>query len=89
MFYTHFYRVNPVPGTDWVEPVLVWMTIAIPTGSGKSTLFRHINKILGALRAKCVQNDEEDPSWVFDDGSFEKMGALMHSNSARLCTWIL
>ncbi len=37
-----------------------------------------------ALRAKCMQNYEEDPSWVFDDGSFEKMGALMHSNSARL-----
>ncbi len=69
--------VVEVPGTDWVEPVLVWMTIAMPTGSGKSTLFRHIYKILGALRAKCVQNDEEDPSWVFDDGSFEEMGALI------------
>ncbi len=76
--------VVEVPGTDWVEPVLVWMTIAMPTGSGKLTLFRHIYKNLGALRAKCMQNDEEDPSWVFDDGSFEKMGALMHSNSARL-----
>lgn len=72
-----------VPGTDWVEPVLVWLTIAMPTGSGKSTLFRHIYNILLAVRSNCIQSDE-DPSWVFDDASFEKMGALMHANSSRL-----
>ena len=24
-----------VPGTNWIEPVLICMTIAMPTGSGK------------------------------------------------------
>lgn len=76
--------VVEVPGTDWVEPVLVWLTIAMPTGSGKSTLFRHMYKILCAVRTKLLLNDEKDPSWVFDDGSFEKMGALIHANAGRL-----
>ena len=26
----------------------------------------------------------EDPTWILDDASFEKMGALMHSNASRL-----
>lgn len=71
-----------VPGTDWTEPILVWLTIAMPTGSGKSTVFRHLYSLMRAVRASC--GDEEDPSWVFDDASFEKMGALMHENSSRL-----
>ena len=44
-----------VPNTNWEEPVLVWLTVAMPTGS-----------------------------WIFDDASFEKMGALMHENGSRL-----
>ena len=27
-----------VPGTNWVEPVLVWLTISMPTGSRKTIL---------------------------------------------------
>ena len=27
---------------------------------------------------------DEDPSWVFDDATFEKTGALIHENSGRL-----
>ena len=75
--------VVQVPGTNWVEPVLIWMTIAMPTGSGKSTLFGHIYNILSNVQTKCTQS-EDDPSWIFDDGSFEKMGALMHLNLSRL-----
>lgn len=75
--------VVQVPGTDWTEPVLVWLSIAMPTGSGKSTLFRHIYNVLRGVRSKCIIS-EDDPSWVFDDASFEKMGALMHANSSRL-----
>lgn len=28
-----------IDDTDWNEPVLVWLTICMPTGSGKSSLF--------------------------------------------------
>lgn len=75
--------VIKVPGTNWIEPVLVWLTVAMPTGSGKSTLFRHLYSILQEVREKCEVSDK-DPSWVFDDATFEKMGALMKENSCRL-----
>ena len=75
--------VVKVPGTDWTEPVLAWLTISMPTGSGKSTLFRHLYSLLQEIRVTCGVTDEE-PTWVFDDATFEKMGALMSENSCRL-----
>ena len=75
--------VVKVPGTDWTEPVLVWLTVSMPTGSGKSTLFRHLYSLIRDMRTMCGVTDN-DPSWVFDDATFEKMGALMKENSCRL-----
>ena len=72
-----------VPSTDWCEPVLLWLTVSMPTGSGKSTLFRHLYSLLEKVRQLC-DVDEQNPAWVVDDASFEKMGALMNENSARL-----
>ena len=72
-----------VPNTDWCEPVLLWMTVCMPTGSGKSTLFKHIYNLLQLTRELCGQ-DERDPVWAIDDATFEKMGVLMSRNSARL-----
>lgn len=72
-----------VPSTEWSEPVLLWLTVSMPTGSGKSTLFRHLYSLLEKVRGLCgLTND--DPTWVVDDATFEKMGALMSDNSARL-----
>ena len=68
---------------DWVEPVILWITICMPTGSGKSTLFRHLMDLLEKIKKECGVT-EDDPSWIFDDASFEKMGALMAANSCRL-----
>ena len=75
--------VIEIPETDWIEPVLIWLTICMPSGSGKSTIFRHIYNIIQNVRVKLDVRDEE-PSWTFDDASFEKMGALMNDNSCRL-----
>ena len=72
-----------VPGTDWTEPVLLWMTVTMPTGSGKSTLFRYLYNLLQTVRKNAGVSDD-DPTWLLDDSSFEKMGALMHTNSSRL-----
>ena len=72
--------VVKVPGTNWSEPVLVWLTVSMPTGSGKSTLFRHLYSMMQNIHQMCGVTDKE-PTWVFDDGSFEKMGALMSENS--------
>lgn len=72
-----------IPETDWAEPVLNWITVSMPTGSGKSTLFRHLHSVLQGVRAIAGVTDSE-PTWCIDDATFEKMGALMHANSSRL-----
>ncbi len=72
-----------VPSTQWSEPVLLWLTVCMPTGSGKSTLFKHLCDLLQKVRELCGQ-DEHDPLWAVDDATFEKLGALMNENSARL-----
>ena len=78
------YMLSPsvvmIDDTDWNEPVLLWLTICMPTGSGKSSLFHHLLSILQSVRCKCNVTDD-DPSWIFDDASFETMGALMSKNS--------
>lgn len=75
--------VVEVPNTDWSEPVLLWLTVCMPTGSGKSTLFRHLIDLLRETRKECGLFDN-DPAWLVDDASFEKMGSLMHENRGRL-----
>ena len=55
----------------------------MPRGSGKSTLFRHLYSIVQDIRARSAISEKE-PTWVLDDGTFEKMGALMNDNSCRL-----
>ena len=74
------YIISPstveVSGTDWSEPVLLWLTVTMPMGSGKSTLFRHLYSLLIDIRETAgVQSD--DPAWIMDDATFEKMEALM------------
>ena len=61
----------------------MWLTVCMPTGSGKSTLFKHIYNLLQLTRELCGQG-ERDPIWAIDDTTFEKMGVLMSRNSARL-----
>lgn len=72
-----------VPNTNWEEPLLLWLTICMPTGSGKSTLFRHLCDLLKDIRGLAGVTNA-DPSWNMDDATFEKMGALMQENSSRL-----
>ncbi len=35
-----------VEGTDWVEPVLLWVSVGMPTGSGKSPLFKYLLSLI-------------------------------------------
>ena len=81
------YMLSPsvvtVPGSSWEEPVLVWLTICMPTGSGKSVLFKHVISLLQTIRKECGLTNK-DQSWTFDDATFEKMGAMMFDNCSRL-----
>jgi len=72
-----------VAETDWKEPILVWLTVCMQSGGRKSTLFRHVYKLIEHIRSELGLKNN-DPSWTFEDASFEKMGALMRENSCRL-----
>ena len=39
-----------VPNTDWVEPVLIWLTISMPTGSHNARVYQFL---CGLLRSIC------------------------------------
>lgn len=80
--------VNPF-GTDWFEPMLVWMVIVMPTGAGKSTLFKFLKGILGSVKQRIEESEKEagnEPvtDWVVEEATMEKMGALMCDNSNKL-----
>ena len=72
-----------VEGIDWIEPVLLWISICMPTGSGKSSLCKYLRKLVEEAYSKCGL-DDSSPSWILDDQSFEKMGASMHENHWKL-----
>ena len=43
----------------------------MPTGSGKSTLFRYLYDLLQHVRT-LAEVAKSDPSWIMDDAAFEK-----------------
>ena len=72
-----------VEATEWVEPVILWIGICMPTGSGKFALCKFLKSLVEKARARCGLS-MADPSWFLDDQSFEKMGSLMSDNNGRL-----
>ena len=67
------HSVVQVEGIDWVEPILVWASICMPTGSGKSTLCKLLKKLVCNARVQCGEG--ESPFWLSDDQSFENWGS--------------
>lgn len=65
-----------VPDTDWVEPSLLWVSIGMPTGSGKSPLYKYLLGLLRKTRA-AIGLDDASPHWLLEEATFEKMGAMM------------
>ena len=72
-----------IEGIDWVEPVIVWVAVCMPTGSGKSTLCKFLRSLVKKSRAQC-EADDDGPFWLADDQSFEKLGELMEKNHGKL-----
>ena len=35
-----------IPGTVWIEPVIVWIAVTMPTGSGKTPLLNFLIHII-------------------------------------------
>ena len=81
--------VNPF-GKDWFEPMLFWVVVVMPTGAGKSTLFKFLRGILDVVRKRVVESEkskgkkETVAEWVVEEASMEKMGAMMCDNDNKL-----
>ena len=75
--------VVEVPGTEWREPVLVWLSVNMPTGSSKSSLYQFLHGVITKVKKKCGCTSR-DPSWLLGDASCEKMVDLMALNGGRL-----
>ena len=72
-----------VEQNQWTEPVILWLSINMPTGSGKSSLYRVLTNMAKNIRIKC-KCTRADPQWELGDATFEKMGFLMSNNDGRL-----
>lgn len=75
--------VVAVPGTSWLEPVLLWITICMPTGSGKTTLHSFLTGLIDKVRL-AGKLKESDPAWCLDEASCEMMGYLMARNNNKM-----
>ena len=80
--FTMSHSAIEVDGTDWIEPAILWISICMPTGSGKSSLCKYLKHLVDDAREKADANAGR--SWFADDQSFEKMGALMDENNSKL-----
>ena len=61
----------------------MWLSINMPTGSGKSSLYKYLYDITCEIRRRsgCRQNE---PTWLVGDATFDKMGELMSQNQGCL-----
>ena len=79
------HSVVNVEDMDWNEPVLVWLSICMPTGCGKFSLYKYLHRLVNDTHIQCGQDGEE--SWLLNDQSFEKLGEMIQRNYGKLLGW--
>ena len=72
-----------VPSTTWMEPALLWITICMPTGSGKSPLYGFLRQLVTTVR-NTLGLTNLHLRWLLDEASLEKMGDLMAANDGKM-----
>lgn len=77
--FTMSHSAIEVEGTEWIEPVLLWISVCMPTGSGKTSLCKYLKQLVEDTHDNIGL---DAPSWFLDDQSFEK--TLMHDNHSKL-----
>ena len=77
------HSVVEVEGRDWAEPLLLWISICMQTGMGKSSLCKFLRSL---VKQTCIHRgiQKPDSAWLLDDQSFEKMGDSMYRNHSKL-----
>ncbi|XP_044177155.1 uncharacterized protein LOC114970457 isoform X2 [Acropora millepora] len=73
-----------VPNTLWREPAILWLAIVMPTGTGKSTIYRYLTDILRKVRTKLENEDMVLKNWLLSDQNVEKLGELMAKNDGKV-----
>ena len=63
--------------------MIMWLTVSMSTGNGKSTLFKHYYEVLEKVRRRCGVGDN-DPASLVNHSAIEKMAAIMSKNGSRL-----
>ena len=70
-----------VPGTEWVEPVLLLISIGMPTGSGKSSLYKYLLTLLRKARSRCeTSNADHELSTFLSQTDLYKSQGLSNSH---------
>ena len=69
--------------------MLVWIVIVMPTGAGKSSLFKFLKGILRMVRRKIEDMEQTNGNgkvadWMIEEASMEKMGAMMCDNGNKI-----
>ena len=71
-----------VDTSELCEPVLLWISICMPTGCAKSSLYNYLHGLVNKARKKSTQDN--GPLWCLGDQSFEKLGELMQENKWKI-----
>ena len=71
------HSVVEVQDTDWKEPVLVWLSICMPTGSGKSSLCKYLRKLVEKARVSSGRKVTQLPGFL--------MISLLKNGSLHAC----
>ena len=70
------------PSKKWMEPVLLWAVICMPTGSGKYPLYGFLVDSITTVRSHILSGPHS--TWLLHDASYEKMGNLMSGNNGKM-----
>ena len=62
--------VVTIPRVDYVEPAIMWLSLNLTTGRGKSSLHKYLHELICNVRSERGCKDE-DPSWFIGDSKFE------------------
>ena len=53
------------------------------TGTGKSTVYKLLQRVLKAVRTELDDNEISYKKWTLSDQTFEKLGELMYQNDSK------
>lgn len=72
-----------VEGTDWCEPVIVWIAICMPTWSGKSGLCKFLKKAVDAAYTRYGLDDDAPSNFNMKHTALS-VGGFIQPSAAKI-----